>query len=289
MARALLCALLIRLAAAAQPDAGLAAKTPDEELLEGLDEMLGPRPPSEAQAAAPAPAAPPRALPNVTVAGRLCLDLNGDGRCGNDEPLLPGVRLLAAGKQTQTDAEGRFLFEDLPGSATITPATSFELPAGFEFRGALPPMAAPGRIELDFRVRPPKALDDLGSFLVLHLPGGPVRLAVLETSRFNLAEWSEGRPLSARREKFVQKLGTDVLDAVDLRVLVVVEPPSGPARAAYEKAFRGGRAALRYLQGLALVPRARLLWTLAEPGALGGGGGHVDVLLVRVPAQRAAL
>ncbi len=44
-----------------------------------------------------------------TIAGRVCQDLDGDGRCGVDEPGLPNVRLvLTTGRDVRTDAQGRF-------------------------------------------------------------------------------------------------------------------------------------------------------------------------------------
>jgi hypothetical protein len=44
-----------------------------------------------------------------TVAGRVCRDVNGDGRCGPEEPGLPDVRLvLTTGREARTDARGRY-------------------------------------------------------------------------------------------------------------------------------------------------------------------------------------
>jgi hypothetical protein len=44
-----------------------------------------------------------------TIAGRVCWDVNGDGRCGADEPGLPDVRLvLTTGREVRTDAHGRY-------------------------------------------------------------------------------------------------------------------------------------------------------------------------------------
>ncbi|HLT30625.1 MAG TPA: flagellar motor protein [Myxococcaceae bacterium] len=49
--------------------------------------------------------------------GRVCRDLNGDGRCGEDEPGQPGVRLvLATGLEVRTDRSGRFDVAGLPAS-----------------------------------------------------------------------------------------------------------------------------------------------------------------------------
>jgi hypothetical protein len=44
-----------------------------------------------------------------TVAGRVCQDVDGDGRCGPDEPGLKDVRLvLTTGREVRTDARGRY-------------------------------------------------------------------------------------------------------------------------------------------------------------------------------------
>jgi hypothetical protein len=44
-----------------------------------------------------------------TIAGRVCRDVNGDGRCGPEEPGLPDVRLvLTTGREVRTDARGRY-------------------------------------------------------------------------------------------------------------------------------------------------------------------------------------
>ncbi len=45
----------------------------------------------------------------ATIAGRVCSDVNGDGRCGADEPGLANIRLvLATGREVRTDAHGRY-------------------------------------------------------------------------------------------------------------------------------------------------------------------------------------
>jgi hypothetical protein len=50
-----------------------------------------------------------------TVLGRVCQDLDGDGRCGEDEPGLSGARLLLDGGQVAlADAQGRFHFLEVP-------------------------------------------------------------------------------------------------------------------------------------------------------------------------------
>lgn len=50
----------------------------------------------------------------ATLAGRVCLDTNEDGRCGADEPGLSNIRLvLATGREVRTDAQGRYHFTGL--------------------------------------------------------------------------------------------------------------------------------------------------------------------------------
>lgn len=50
-----------------------------------------------------------------TLLGRVCQDLNGDGRCQEGEPGVAGARLLLDGGQVAlTDAEGRFHFLEVP-------------------------------------------------------------------------------------------------------------------------------------------------------------------------------
>jgi hypothetical protein len=57
---------------------------------------------------AQSPVGDPPALAS-TLAGRVCEDRDGDGRCGDDEPGLAGVRLvLATGHEVLTDARGRY-------------------------------------------------------------------------------------------------------------------------------------------------------------------------------------
>ena len=50
-----------------------------------------------------------------TVLGRVCQDLDGDGRCGEGDPGLGGVRLLLDGGQVAlADSQGRFHFLEVP-------------------------------------------------------------------------------------------------------------------------------------------------------------------------------
>ncbi len=51
-----------------------------------------------------------------TVLGRVCQDLDGDGRCGEGDPGLGGARVLLDGGQVAlADAQGRFHFLEVPG------------------------------------------------------------------------------------------------------------------------------------------------------------------------------
>ena len=53
--------------------------------------------------------------PGGTVLGRVCLDLDRDGRCGEDDPGVAGARLLAEGGQVAAaDGEGRFHLLEVP-------------------------------------------------------------------------------------------------------------------------------------------------------------------------------
>jgi hypothetical protein len=208
-----------------------------------------------------------------TIAGRLFLDVDGDGRRGSGEPVFDGIRLVAAGHEARTDADGRFELHDLPAGAAIEAASASELPAGFRIVG----VSADG----DVAVRRPAPVKDLGMFVVLDLPAGPYRLQQIQAASIPLATFVGGRSLTAREDAAVQRLGTDVLDADDLRVLVLVHSPARGHKA-FAKALRGARAALRYLKGPALIPPSRILWTIDGPDAT-APDGQVDVLLVRAP------
>jgi hypothetical protein len=50
----------------------------------------------------------------AAIAGRVCRDLDGDGRCAPEEPGLADVRLvLATGREVRTDARGRYHFAEV--------------------------------------------------------------------------------------------------------------------------------------------------------------------------------
>ncbi len=50
------------------------------------------------------------------IAGRVCIDRDGDGRCSSDEPGLGGVRVMMEnGLWSVTDADGRYHFAHVEG------------------------------------------------------------------------------------------------------------------------------------------------------------------------------
>ncbi|MFO0581367.1 MAG: hypothetical protein U0229_03765 [Anaeromyxobacter sp.] len=56
------------------------------------------------------------AEPGGTVLGRVCVDLDGDGRCGPGEPGVAGARVFsAAGQVALADARGRYHLLEVPG------------------------------------------------------------------------------------------------------------------------------------------------------------------------------
>lgn len=215
--------------------------------------------------------------------GTLFLDRNGNGRRDPDEPAFDGFLLSSGGKEARTDAEGRFALRGLPpGRAAIAVR---DLPAGYNLVETEVDVA--GDTAHDLALRFPKPVKDTGSALVLDLPSGPLRLFQIQAATFPLATWVEGEALSRAEDAAIQRLGSDVLDAPDLRVLVVVTLPSGGQAPAFRQALVGARAVQRYLKGPALVPQNRLLWTLTEAPSGTKEAGHIDVLLVRTPTARA--
>jgi hypothetical protein len=79
----------------------------------------------------------------AAIVGRVCRDLDGDGRCAPEEPGLPDVRLvLATGREVRTDARGRYHFAEVD-------ARSPDVTGGVHLR--------PGRqrLRLDARTLPP--------------------------------------------------------------------------------------------------------------------------------------
>ena len=225
----------------------------------------------------------------AALSGRLFIDLNGNGQRDEDEPLLDEVSLAVGDKHVRTDADGRFEVADLPsGTVLVAPVGPAELPAGYYLdpRAASIVLPEGGEFAHDLPVIAPRRLRDLGSHLVLDLPDGPLRLDQIQAATFPLATWTQGQELTQTEDATLQRLGTDVLDAAELRVLVVVQVPPGEPAPAVRQALRGARAVLRYLKGPALVPASRLIWTLTSPEVGDTDAGHVDVLLVRLPVSR---
>ena len=64
--------------------------------------------------------------PGATVLGRVCLDLDGDGRCGPDEPGVAGARILGEGGAVAlADAGGRFHLLELPARELARDRTAY--------------------------------------------------------------------------------------------------------------------------------------------------------------------
>ena len=117
------------------------------------------------------------------------------------------------------------------------------------------------------------------------MPEGPLRVHQIQAASIPLSTFLLAKGLTREEDAAVQHLGTDVLDAPDLRVLLVVRAPSRGNRA-FARAQQGAREAQMYLRGPALVPPSRLIWTIAESDP-STPDGQVDVLLVRVPRTSA--
>lgn len=66
-----------------------------------------------------------------SVAGRACIDADGDGQCGRQDQPLSRVRLTAAGKVTETATDGRFLFSSLPPGIHRIDVVVADSPGGF--------------------------------------------------------------------------------------------------------------------------------------------------------------
>jgi len=86
-----------------------------------------------ALAVALAPAAAPAQVgigavpePGATVLGRVCLDLDGDGRCGPGEPGVAGARVLGEGGAVAlADAAGRYHLLELPARILARDRTAY--------------------------------------------------------------------------------------------------------------------------------------------------------------------
>ncbi|HEX8435351.1 flagellar motor protein [Archangium sp.] len=79
----------------------------------------------------------------AALVGRVCRDLDGDGRCAPDEPGLADIRLvLATGREVRTDAHGRYHFAGVDGRGP-------DMTGGIHLR--------PGRhrVRVDARTLPP--------------------------------------------------------------------------------------------------------------------------------------
>jgi hypothetical protein len=202
------------------------------------------------------------------------------------------VRLVVGGKPVTTDAEGHYEAREVrSGPKAIEPANASELPAGFQIDPAAAELAGKQDEEPahDLPLKKPKPLKDMGRYLVLDLPSGPLKMDQIQAVSVPLKTWLGGKGLNRQQTKALQALGADVLDSDALRVMMVVHPPGKlDAQGAWHRAMQGARAALRYLKGPSLVPPNRLIWTMVDPSP-DDAAGTVDVLLVRVPLPRADL
>lgn len=237
-----------------------------------------------------ASAAPATSRGMGTVRGRLFVDLDGNGAYDLDEPVLEGVRVLLDGHEAQTDAEGTFVFSGMPAGATaLRLANPLELPSGFALAEPVRTVTVPAsgqELEVGMAVRRTGSLQDTGLSLILPSGDTKLRLSVLYSVGLGLEGWREGAAVSARQDTELQRLGSEVLDARNLRVLLVVQLPQGAAKAAWSSMLGSARGMLQYLQGAALVPRSRLLWTVMEASTT-APSGRAEVMLVRIDQARA--
>lgn len=234
-------------------------------------------------------AAPASSRGGGIVRGRVFLDVDGNGAWNPLEPVFEGVRVQLDGQQAVTDAEGAFVFTGAEGgTAPLRLAVPFDLPSGYAPADPEPAVLVPSggqEVEVSLAIRRVGPLQDAGIFLLLPIAKGTLRLKPLQTARFPLDTWLGPHELSRSQESMLERLGNDVLDAPDLRVLVVSQAPPGALREGYSKAVAAGRAVLNLLQGPALVPRSRLIWTITDAPER-ATAGHVEVLLVRIERAR---
>lgn len=81
-----------------------------------------------------------------SIAGRACIDEDGDGRCGPSEPPVARLQLGASGRTTVTAKDGRFLLSPLPSGTHRVEVEEAHLPDG------LAQVTSPA-IELDAKPR----------------------------------------------------------------------------------------------------------------------------------------
>jgi len=229
--------------------------------------------------------------PAALVMGRACLDLDGDGRCGDAEPGLAGARLrLADGRWVEADAAGRFHLSRLEGRALapgrlsdgavavklagLGEARLLELPAGGAagLDLALPvPALAATVLSIDRVPRGgPVPRDGALGWPVegRAAPGARVRVDGREAvvgpdSRFA----GEARLVPGRNAVVVSAVEPGGAAAVELLELLVVRPERGGARIYPLGARR--LASLRLAGG----PAGVLVTGLAGPGVTVRAGG----------------
>lgn len=254
-----------------------------------------PAPEAEAIAAAPAPTVRPapevkppepvRPPPPRVVSGRLYGDRNGNGTYEPDEPVFEGVKVAIDGIAGVTDAEGRFRLEEVPAERTEVRIVDRNLlPLGYLPAQARIASRTEAELVVELHLARPRA-PAKDQPLRLVVGDAEVQAIQLERATFPLASWVAGLPLTAQESKQIGRLSEAVLDAPDLRLVVVAHAQTmGPLAGAVRRAWRGGRLFKRYLQAAQTVPGSRVAVMVIEPdpGEV-NPVGHVDLILVRIP------
>jgi len=171
---------------------------------------------------------------------------------------LPDAQVTAGSASARTDARGLFVLEGLPAGA-------------LELRVDAPPLA--GRLEI-----PAGAFDvsrDVGVVVPQFGSLGLARLPQAPATR-PIADWLESKPLRSPDIAALERLAALVMLDPSFR-LAMVATPSEAATAA-----RAAALLQRYLTGPALVPRERLVFSVAEFAR----PGHLDLMLTRSPESR---
>ncbi|WP_242343234.1 hypothetical protein [Anaeromyxobacter terrae] len=98
--------------------------------------------------------------PGGTVLGRVCLDLDRDGRCGADEPGVAGARVVAEdGAIAIADGRGRYHLLEVPGRIVLRDRTAYGghvvLAEGLRVSRAFE-LAPAGAVAIELPVAPPR-------------------------------------------------------------------------------------------------------------------------------------
>jgi hypothetical protein len=226
------------------------------------------------------------------VMGRVFLEGKGGGAWTPDTPVFQGVRVVVAGREATTDAEGAYSILDVPaGVQQVALAARSGLPPGFT-AVELPSVRVPektGHASADLRVRAELSLPPLARPLQPSTPlrAGSQRLRVLPIPSVSrpIAEWASHAEPADQLIAGLEKLAATVMLDDDLRLLLVARTDPRPSgREAFQRALRGISSLQGYLEGPGLVPRSRLIAavTQAGPDAALGSRDVLDLLLVRV-------